>query len=124
VVTRLSANDLSAASERAFRIWQVLVRTAANGETITYGDLTKVTGILPPQGMGKYLNRIKEYCSNNNLPPLHVLAVRKSTGRPGAGLVVKDFRRDCKLVFQFNWIGLVSPTPADFTETAKQEKRG
>ena len=124
MVTRSSGNDLSAAPDRALRIWQVLVRTAANRQTIAYGDLSKVTGILPPRGMGKYLSLIKDYCSNNNLPPLHVLAVKKSTGRPGAGLVVNDFRRDCELVFRFNWIGLVSPTPADFAETAKKNAEG
>jgi hypothetical protein len=106
------------ASERASQIWQILVHKAAARETVTYGEVADLMGIGSAQGLGVFLNQIKRYCEANGHPPLHVLAVSKSTGRPGEGLPVDDFHGDRERVFSFNWFALVPPTPADFANAA------
>ncbi|MCG8634778.1 MAG: hypothetical protein MI863_13175, partial [Desulfobacterales bacterium] len=71
-------------SERACQIWSVLAWAAKHRQTITYGQLAKLTGV-PAVGIGKYLDPIQAFCRKEKLPPLTVLAVRSDSGLPGQG---------------------------------------
>jgi alkylated DNA nucleotide flippase Atl1 len=101
--------------KRASQVWQILVHVAANHATITYGDLAKLMGIGSARGMGRYLDPIMRYCDANGLPPLHVLAVSKTTGVPGKGLRIANFETERDRVFDFNWFELAPPRPEDLS---------
>jgi len=105
------ASSAPTTAERASQAWQILVLAAFNHRVITYGKLARLMGIGASRGIGVYLNPIKNLCAARGLPPLHVLAVSKRTGRPGSGLRVEDFDAERRRVFDFDWSSLAPPTP-------------
>ena len=58
-----------------------LIESAANGRTITYGELG------PRWWVGTYLFRIAHEEDAAGRPPLTSIVVRKTSGRPGPGLL-------------------------------------
>lgn len=70
--------------EAAWRIWPVLTALAERRGTITYSALADVIGSVDHRH-GWPLGLIQDYCLNLNLPPLTILVVSKTSGRPGHG---------------------------------------
>lgn len=85
-----------------------LIKTASDGDTITYSKLAQIHN-LPEVGntlgiaLSGYLYTILLHCENYNMPPLTALVVRKSgqdRGLPGRGFWIaknmNDLNRDEK----------------------------
>ena len=73
------------AAERAWQIWPVLVLAAKNRQTLTYEQLAKLIGVVPPPALAQLLEPIHRYCLDNDLPPLTAVVVSSKTGLPGIG---------------------------------------
>ena len=109
---------------RAVQIWLILIGSAARRETLTYGMLVRrmgLHGVMPP--LHRQLGHVMYYCQAEDLPPLTVLAVNKTTGRPGKGLdlAINQFDQARERVFRFPWYELVPPTPDEFNAAYKTE---
>lgn len=101
---------------RALQLWPVLALLASNRQTMTYDTLGKLVR-MPPVGLGGPLGKLMYWCDARGLPPLTILIVQKSSGKPGVGLeTVKDLDADREAVFQFDWIGRVPPTEEELAE--------
>jgi putative restriction endonuclease len=74
--------------ERAYRMWNILADLASRKRDITYKDLAQQLG-LHPRVLRYPLNLIQEYCLEQGLPPLTILAVNQS-GFPGQGFTAVD----------------------------------
>ena len=97
--------------ERAVQIYQVLICAAHHRATMTYPMLGGMIG-LPAQALGPHLEHIQSYCLENDLPPLTVLVVKTSGGRPGSGFhTAEDVDRARESVFVHNWFGMPPITP-------------
>ena len=74
---------------RAQQIWMVLVcRVMNDKQTIAYGELGRMVG-LSHFGVISPLGIIGEHCKYHNLPCINVMVVRKSTRRPGDGVITR-----------------------------------
>lgn len=105
--------------ERAAQIWSVLVAAAHNRQVLTYEILANMIGMgLPGKGAGTLsqpLRVIMDYCAANDLPPLTVLVVNKTSGQPGKGLkTTKDLHADRERVFNHKWHESRPPQVAEF----------
>ncbi len=103
-------------AERACQIWSVLAWAARHRQTITYGQLAKLTGV-PAVGIGKYLDPIQDFCVKEKLPPLTVLAVRADSGLPGQGfdgVMAEEFARAQTKVFGKDWLAYGNPQSEKF----------
>jgi hypothetical protein len=97
--------------ERAVQIYQVLICAAHHRATMTYPMLGGMIG-LPTQALGPHLEHIQSYCLENDLPPLTVLVVKTSGGKPGSGFhTAEDVDRARESVFVHNWFGMHPITP-------------
>ncbi len=105
---------------RAVQIWQILIGKAHNRQTMTYGELAKLLGFGGAGTIGGHLDYPLCYCEINQLPPLTALVVNQETGLPGDGLKLDNLHADREKVYQFNWYGLVPPTPQEFDEAHHQ----
>lgn len=104
-------SDAPTTRTRAIQIYQILVGAAHRREILTYQILAKLIGYKGAGVLDRQLGHLMYWCSQNNLPPLTVLVVNKSTGLPGWGLVeAVDLNSDRERVFNFNWYELVPPT--------------
>lgn len=100
---------------RACQIWQILVGCATRRETITYQRLVEHLGHSQPKVLAKQLGRIMHFCSQHRLPPLTVLVVNKTSGKPGDGLeLTADRAKLRERVFNHDWYGLMPPTEDDY----------
>ena len=103
-------------SERACQIWSVLAWAARNRQTMTYGHLSKLTGI-PAIGMGKYLDPIQSFCRSEKLPLLTSIVVQSDSGLPGQGFEAAgagDLARVQKNVFAKDWLAYGNPQAEKF----------
>ena len=75
--------------ERAYRSWQVLNEFAASSRCVTYGQLANRIGIHH-RPVRYVLDLIQNYCLEERLPPLTLLAVNQVSGLPGDGFVAWD----------------------------------
>lgn len=113
-------SDHPRAEFRALQIWQVLVCSAANRQTITYKLLAnnmwhgKGAGVL-----ANSLGHIAYYCIQNRLPPLTSLVVNQKTGIPGDGIPVENIHSKREKVFAFDWFDLIPPSPSELKEARK-----
>jgi len=101
-------------TERAAQIWPVLVAAAHNRQVLTYEILADLIGMGPPgKGAGTLANPlsiIMRYCDENDLPPLTVLVVNKTTGEPGKGLIaIKELHTDRERAFRYRWYHMSPP---------------
>ncbi len=105
--------------ERAANIWDVLVEASTNKKQKTYKEISEITKIhwraqhIP-------LGFIQEYCLENDLPPLSILAVNNSTGLPGTGFIAcspDKIKTELENVYRFNWHEHTNPF--DFAKNVK-----
>ena len=97
------------------RLWHLLVVAASRGDKPAYGDIAPRIGVSN-QGMGIYLNPIRDFCNANGLPPLSVIVVRASSGVPGGGYGTDE--QAALLIEQVHahdWLRVASPHPEQFT---------
>ena len=86
---------------------------------MTYGELADLMGFGGAGTIGWPLDYVLCYCVIHQLPPLTTLVFNQDTGLPGTGLKFDDWQADCERVYQFNWYGLVPPTPQEFDEALR-----
>ncbi len=77
---------------RARKAWPILVRAAATGTPLSYGDLSSRIGVHW-RAASWFLGVIQRYCETSGLPRLQALAVNKRTGIPGGGYLGSRGRR-------------------------------
>ncbi|MBF0310462.1 MAG: HNH endonuclease [Magnetococcales bacterium] len=97
--------------ERAFRAWPILVEYARKNKTITYKELASALD-LHHRSMQWLLDLIQNFCLDNKLPPLTIIAVNKETGKPGNGFSAWDiagFNEGKKLTFDYDWLQISNP---------------
>ena len=97
-------------SERAFRAWPILTKRAAEGKTITYGELGTLLGVHH-RAIRYVLGLIQDYCLDEKLPPLTILIVNQS-GKPGTGFIAYDvdkLEEGETLVRSYNWNAIQNP---------------
>ena len=98
-------------AERALLLWQVLIKTAVNRQTITYSALATAIG---QAGMGRTLgpdlDRVAAYCYANSLPHLPIIVVRKGTGVPSYVPPNVDVDSARETAFAHNWFATTPPT--------------
>jgi len=97
--------------ERAYRTWSILTQYAARKSSITYGQIGKRLGIhhRPTRFI---LDLIQNYCLEEKLPPLTVLAVNQGTGLPGLGFIawdVDNLEQGRQQVFSHPWSSFKNP---------------
>ncbi len=92
----------------AARIWPALVTLAAERRKVRYGQLGEQLGAHPYTGIPRGLAPIQDYCEANGLPPLTILVVSASSGRPGSGFYDHNRERDGE-VFGFDWTSMHNP---------------
>jgi len=71
---------------RAYKTWNILVKSAPQAKIITYEDVAKDLG-THPRAIRFVLELIQNYCLKNHLPPLTILVVNKQTNEPGEGFI-------------------------------------
>ncbi len=101
-------------------VWEVLVRAAAQQQTLTYGELAELLGGPSagyiPRGMGKWLNPIAFYCDQHGLPRLTDSVVNQQSTKPGYQAPPGyDFLAARKAIYAFDWHAL-SVTPSDLVK--------
>ena len=78
---------------RAQLAWPILAGIANNKKApISYVDLGRQIGVHH-RAAQYFLNQIPTFCKENNLPPLHVLAVSKRSRLSGGGCDGAPFTR-------------------------------
>lgn len=91
--------------ERAYKIWNILIKCASENKTISYKQITEITTIhwrvqkIP-------LEYIQQYCIEKDLPPLTILAVNNSSHLPGSGFIACSSERieaETKNVYSYDW---------------------
>lgn len=97
--------------ERAFKIWKVLTDFAKEHKKITYKEISEITKV---HWRAQYipLGFIQDYCLENDLPPLSILAVNNTTKSPGSGFIACSTNKiisEQERVFEFNWEQLENP---------------
>ncbi|NMH67198.1 hypothetical protein [Shewanella salipaludis] len=108
-------------SERASQIWAVLALAAKNRQSLTYGILSKLTGV-PAAGLGQLLEPIQSYCIFHKLPPLTILIVQQESGLPGSGFTgaqATEYAKDQMRVFNFDWLEHGNPQPEKLEEAVR-----
>jgi hypothetical protein len=102
--------------QRAQQLWSVLALAATNRQVLTYDIVAKLTGVIRPS-IGDFLRPIQQYCTENQLPPLTVLAVSELTGLPGDGFIAAaDIPAALIQVFSKNWLAVLAPSEAQLIE--------
>ena len=97
--------------QRACQIWSVLVFAAGKSQTITYKELSRITGLTGT--MSGPLGYIQELCLMEELPPLTALVVREG-GLPSQGFYAvapDDIHKAQQLVFGHDWNKEPEKTP-------------
>lgn len=97
--------------ERAGKGWNILAKVANQKKLITYGELGKGIGIHH-RAIRFVLGVIQDYCIDHELPPLTILVINKSEGKPGDGFTawdVEDIDNGLDQVYNFNWNNYQNP---------------
>jgi putative restriction endonuclease len=97
--------------ERAYRAWNILIQYASKRNTLTYGQLGKHLGIHH-RPTRYFLDLIQNYCLEQKLPPLTVLAINQTSGVPGPGFIAwdtDDLEQGRQQVFNYAWSSLENP---------------
>ena len=99
---------------RCLQIWQVLIASASNRQTITYGQIkSNLKWGVPPFGYGRHLDSILAFCQSRQLPDITVIIVSLDTGRPGT-YTGDNLDRDREAVFATDWFAQLPPTREEF----------
>lgn len=103
------------ARDWAYRIWPILTFAASKHMLLTYEQLARLVGTVPP-ALEEYLSPIQAYCQREGLPPLTSIVVSKRTGAPGSGFSasanVPQAQAD---VFNCDWLGTKVPMAKDLS---------
>jgi putative restriction endonuclease len=97
--------------ERAYRTWNILMQSASNRSSITYGQLANRLGIHH-RTIRFVLGLIQSYCLEQKLPPLTILVINQATGFPGPGFIAWDIdnlEQGRQQVFNYSWVSLENP---------------
>lgn len=97
--------------ERAFKVWNALCAAAAQKQTLTYGRLGEVVGVHH-RAVRFILAPIQDYCLQEKLPPLTILAVSQQTSQPSEGFIAWDtanIEEGLASVFGYAWHALENP---------------
>jgi len=94
----------------ALRSYLVLVGLARTRSTITYEDLSDIIHRGGAHMMANALRPLRDWCRNNDLPPLTVLVVNKNTGLPGEGVEVANVPKAFADVYAHDWFEHLPPT--------------
>ena len=107
--------------ERSLQIWTLLVCAARERRIYTYGQIADVLGFAGAGTMGNMLGAIMWHCQDYGYPPLTILVVNQTSGRPGDGLMLAgDVDSERERVFQFDWFAIRPPQTGDF-KTAREK---
>ena len=102
---------------RCIKIWQILIASAINQQTITFGELANLLeepGVFP-LALGRYLRGIRAFCANGEYPDLTVLVVRADGTLPPEAWPDPDVANGVRIrAFCHRWFGLTPPTPGNF----------
>jgi putative restriction endonuclease len=90
--------------EAARRIWPVLVAVARNGRKITYLELARRIDSSTPR-LGRQLDLIQQFCTEQGLPQITALVVGKHSGVPETGFTAgrPDVNEDWQAVWDHKW---------------------
>lgn len=108
--------------ERAALGWQILKRVSAEETFITYKNFGNEIGVHH-RAVRFVLDKIQDYCLNNQLPPITILVGDKN-GIPGTGFTawdVDNFEEGFEKVYNYNWNNLENPFSYAFTGTTEDE---
>ena len=107
--------DLST-RHRPLQMWQILISYASNRQTVRYGSLAEMMGYAMAPPIFGFLDRLAQFCVDNNLPILPVIVCNENTGIPGSGILeyVEDVSSEREIVFDYDWFGIFPPEPRDF----------
>jgi putative restriction endonuclease len=97
--------------QQTAKLWDILVHQASQRTFITYTEIKKEMDISMVPASFWYMRRIQEYCLQNLLPPLTILAA-KADGVPGAGFIAwppENLEEGRELVYAKNWNDIVNP---------------
>ena len=113
-----SPNDTQSTARWSLLVWQVLIACAANRQTMQYGQIAKAIGLRRGGFLiGRYLDKVADYCKTNCWPELTTLAVNMKTGKPARPRVKPekvDREREC--VFRTKWFEMTPPTLEDLSK--------
>lgn len=111
--------EISTRPTRALQAWLVLISRARNRQTLTYSMLDELMNFGNPRALGQILDYVGAYCKVNDLPPLTILVVGKNTGIPSSGMGEFTFAQQ-ESVFEFDWFGILPPSPEELENAHKQ----
>ncbi len=99
--------------ELAYRVWPILTRSARDRRTLTYGEVARQLGFRGARPVRFPLWTIQDFCLEKDLPPLTILVVNKSTGRPGQGFFAWTGKLEDgqHRVFNWDWTTVLAPFP-------------
>jgi len=123
LVGGMRAPSSASRAHRSYTAWSVLVKVAERKETITYGKLAKEMGIHP-RIIRFYLSDVQDYCLEERLPPLSIVALSSASDRPGEGFVawdIEDLANGLAKVHNFNWTQVENPFAYASDGTTEEE---
>ncbi|MBK2267112.1 HNH endonuclease [Francisella philomiragia] len=97
--------------QRAYFVWDELVKVAKAHTIITYSDLANRIN-CHHRALYYPLGYIQDYCLDERLPPLTMLVVNKATRLPGNGFIATDrklFDKTLDDIYEYNWDKLDKP---------------
>ncbi len=100
---------------RALQVWQFLIGKAANHQIVRYEEIYQLMDYTDGRPLKHILTSLMNYCEQNSLPPLTIIAVDKK-GNIGDGFKVDSLESYSKLredVFNFQWLKLIPPSIAE-----------
>ena len=111
----MPADKIPTSSKHTLELWNVLLKQAASGSTISYGELAeRIYGNHATQAVSRPLSKLCSYCKRKGLPLLPILAVSKRTGEPSAGPEgYPDIQGETDRVLGFDWSRVCTPAPED-----------
>lgn len=91
--------------QRAYYVWNELIKCAKDRTTITYGELAERID-SHHRALRYPLGYIQDYCLDERLPPLTMLVINKATKLPGDGFIAtnrKLFDKTLNDIYEYNW---------------------
>lgn len=97
--------------QRAALVWDFLQQKARAGELTSYTDVEAATSI-PHRHLGRPLALVEQACAREKTPRLAILAVDKTTMKPGRGFLWEEgysLEEELARVYAFPWHTLRNP---------------
>jgi len=108
--------------QRAQQFWSVLIFAAREQKLVSYSMLSQITGFS--ETSGTVLRYIYCYCKQHHLPPLNMIVIDPTTGRPcdGCPRDVRDLSVEQSRVFLYDWVHHPLPCDEMFKEALAKEE--